>query len=735
MPAIVKTPANLRPYLFHGLDLSYEDGEKEAQGECPWCGRAGKFSVSVETGEWQCFVCRAGTERGGGNVYTFLRLLHEESDKRTNGTTKQLAEDRRLLYPETLTYWGVVQSVLTGEWLVPGYSADGKLTQLYRYVKVHDGKMKLLPTPELGHALFGRNLYDAARPAVYLCEGPWDGMALWETLRGTKRTDEGEYRLTGAEASSLLAGANVLAVPGCGSIGGPLERWAPLLADKTVHLMFDSDHPREHNGRIVEPAGYTASQRAANILSIGVEPPKELRWLKWGEAGFDPDLPSGFDVRDWLARGTSRHESAGTLISKLEPIPTEWVKGSKARGSAEVTMLECTDWATLRNSWRKAMRWTDGLDFALAVCLAAAASVRVVGDQVWLMIMSPPSTGKSELAEALALDREHVKAISAFRGFYSGYQTDAEGSENLSLVEKLRNKAFVVKDGDTLLTLPNKDQIMGQARDLYDTTGRTAYNNKMSRDYEGLRFAWLLFGTFSLRALDTSELGERFLKCRIMESISEELEDDIGWRKINLVRQHRFEVDGKLETTDTEEKIQAKRLTAGYLHWLRTNIGRLLPEIEMSDSVAKAIVSLGTFVAYMRARPSKRQDEEEGREMSPRLISQLGKLALCLAAATNHTAVNAEVLACIRRVAVDTASGRSLNIARCLYNAGDEGVETGGVAAKTHYPEDGERKLLRFMRRLGAVELYTRETKGVRVTPRWRLSKRMRRLYEEAVRG
>ena len=145
--------------------------------------------------------------------------------------------------------------------------------------------------------------------------------------------------------------------------------------------------------------------------------------------------------------------------------------------------------------------------------MAAACSVKLVGDQIWVRIISPPSTGKSCLAEALSVNKEFVKALSTFKGFYSGYQMDATGSENLSLVEKLNGKAFIVKDGDTILTLPNRDQVFGQGRDLYDTTGRSSYNNRMSKDWEGIRFAWILCGTKALRVMNNSELGERFLDC------------------------------------------------------------------------------------------------------------------------------------------------------------------------------------------------------------------------------
>jgi hypothetical protein len=552
------------------------------------------------------------------------------------------------------------------------------------------------------------------------CEGPWDGMAWWETLQA-------------ARSAGLGQRANVLAVPGC-SVFNP--SWASLLAGKTVVLLFDNDHPREHQGRVTK-AGLDGMERVARLLASQEAPPKEIRYIRWGADGYDPELPSGYDVRDWLTQGSTaeeRIELQERLNDRIEPVPAEWLVKSEAGPHRDLlTTQPCDNWRDCVQAWRKAMKWTDGLDYGFSIIMAAVASVKVVGDQIWIMAVSPPSTGKSILCEAISVAREYVKAQSTFRGFYSGYQTDKEGTEDLGLVNKLRDKAFVVKDGDTVLTLPNRDQVLGQARDLYDTVGRSAFNNKMSRDYEGIRFAWILCGTGALRALDTSELGERFLCCRIMDVIDDSLEDEISWRKINQVRMNLYEVDGKVETTDTPEMIAAKRITGGYVEWLRQNVGRLLPHITMTDEAARLCMAYAKFVAYLRARPSKKQDEETSREMSARLTSQIGKLAYCLAIVLNRTAIDGEVMVRVRRVAMDTARGRTYEIIRHLAAAGDMGLEVAALIHLTHEGEDKERGLLKFLKRIGACEPHQPLKNGVNLRTRWRLTRRMAGLYREVM--
>lgn len=288
---MVELPEKLKPYTFHGAELRVT-GSEQSVGTCPFCGREDHFSVNLESGLWTCHRCGES-----GNASTFLRKLWTLCDAQTQDYGS--LEDRGMLYPDTFMHWGVARSVLTGDWLVPGYNREGKLCQLYRYIS--DGRrMKLMPTPTLGHQLFGVPLYDSHKPTVYLCEGPWDGMKLWETLRFTKETKSG-YMQTANPASSLLAISSVLAVPGCTTFQ---DSWLPLFEDKTVVLMYDSDHPGTHpkTGKATPPAGSTGMRRVARLLLAAGTPAGMVKYLYWGDAGYNPAFSSGYDVRDRLSK-------------------------------------------------------------------------------------------------------------------------------------------------------------------------------------------------------------------------------------------------------------------------------------------------------------------------------------------------------------------------------------------------------------------------------------------------
>ena len=272
-----KLPDSLRPYTFHGVGK-----------DCPMCGHGRGFNPTKD-GVYHCFSC--GVK---GNAITFVRWLHDESEKRTKTVDYlSLMKDRRLLNPDTLMAWGVVRSVLTGDWLVPGYKIDGTLYQLYRYMII-DGRKKLWPTPTLGHQLHGVNLFSRDKPEVYICEGPWDAMTLWEVLGQTKRGEKG-VTTTANRERSMLSRANVLAVPGCNVFK---EEWLSPFAGKEVYLVYDSDYPRKDQG----PAGYGGMKRVAKLLLGAREGPKRVKYISWGKGGFDPLLPSGYDVRDALSK-------------------------------------------------------------------------------------------------------------------------------------------------------------------------------------------------------------------------------------------------------------------------------------------------------------------------------------------------------------------------------------------------------------------------------------------------
>lgn len=296
MPTSKQLPAALQPFSSHGVNLNYREGEDNAEADCPFCGREGKFSIEVNTSQYQCW---AGSCKETGNATTFLNWLWQESLAAT--TDRQyvdLQEERGYQRIDALKAWGVCKSTLTNHWLIPGFKPGGwKLGQLYRWIKTKD-KRKLIPTSGLHHCIHG--LYDAEKEDIFVLEGPWDGIAWYEiaSLCVVEDDDDGIKFFSEGADGSLADKASIIAVPGCNVM---LDSWLPLFAGKNVFLMFDNDHPKEkNNGSKVSGAGYLAMERLARTLSEAIKKPKEIHYLAWGPDGYNPELDDGCDMRDYL---------------------------------------------------------------------------------------------------------------------------------------------------------------------------------------------------------------------------------------------------------------------------------------------------------------------------------------------------------------------------------------------------------------------------------------------------
>jgi len=439
------------------------------------------------------------------------------------------------------------------------------------------------------------------------------------------------------------------------------------------------------------------------------------------------------------------------LLVLTKEVPKSW-KAVKAHSNGQATTngdtpvnltggdmdpLPCTSYKVLINAWRRALRWTDGLDRALSVMLASITSTKSVGDQLWIKIIGPAACGKSTLCEAVSVNKDYVLAKSTIRGFHSGWRETGEDSEDNSLVAMVAGKTLVTKDGDTLLQSPNLSQILAEARDLYDSTSRTHYRNTMSKDYSGIRMTWLLCGTSSLRSIDESELGERFLDCVIMDGIDDALEDEVLWRVANRAdRNLAIEADGGPESHYEPELATAMRLTGGYVTHLRTNAKTLLGSITSPTWVLRRCTQLGKFVAFMRARPSLRQEETAEREFAARLVSQHIRLAKCLAAVMNRSEVDRSVMERVTKVCLDTARGQTMLIAQQLHTAGTtKGAALRAIALATNTPENKTRELLRFLQRIDAVESFSTGTGIGGNKARWRLTAKLQTLYTTVLEG
>ena len=502
MPRIKEDlPKPIAPYISVGIDLQ-KSGSDEWVAECPFCGRE-KFSVNQDSGQWRCLACNHGSDNGkvnrGGNVITLMKLLLEESQRATT-EFKELLTSRRIVLPDTPSAWGVCRSLVTGDWVVPAHTSDGRLCNLYRYAAGKGGKRLLYATKDQPSGLFGRELYDPKCETVYLAEGPWDAMALWEILGFTKRNGN-KLTFTGNKEASLLTNACVLAVPGAGTFD---PSWASLFSGKRLVLLYDNDHERQSEKNVVIPsAGYEGMRRVAEMLASVSEPPKTIEFLRWGEPGksFNPDIPHQYDIRDFLTQGNPTQEERVQRLAKLlspewiHPIPPEWVAGrsveAKKTGSLDLASVPCSSWKALVNQWRKAMQWTEGLERGLLAGLACIFSTEEGEDQIWVRIIGPASCLASDTklqycvqdSEGRIINKKGGTIESLFRRFH-GLSQESGGprwtAENVQyLIQSVTDEGVVFRNRVT-------DVVDKGIQPVYKLITRTGKTIRATRDHEFL---------------------------------------------------------------------------------------------------------------------------------------------------------------------------------------------------------------------------------------------------------
>ena len=435
------------------------------------------------------------------------------------------------------------------------------------------------------------------------------------------------------------------------------------------------------------------------------------------------NLPKKRTLREELA-------SLEKLLGLITPVPEEWL--STNREPEQVDLTHCISYRKLVVSWRKALKWTDGLDCSLSVMLAASASTCLLGEQLWFKVIGPPASGKTTILEGLSVNKEYVYSKDSIRGLYQGWK-DKDG-QDLSLAALANRKTLAIKDGDTLLKSPNLAQILSELRGLYDGAGRTHYRNTVMHNYEGHRMTLLLCGTASLREIDESELGARCLDCVVMDTIDDEFENDVAWRAVNQEAKAMLtESNGDPDNHHPPALTNAMKMTGGYLSYLRGNIVELLSGLDCSQSALKQCANYGKFVAYLRARPTRdRKDTEATREFSARLAKQHIRLAQVLAVTLNCKKLDGEPLRRTRKIALDTSRGKTLDIVETLYTVGSKGRPVKSLCVSANQSQSECRRLLKFLERIGAVETFDVEKQSGKY---WKLTPMLRKLYKEVVIG
>ena len=722
-------PKALRPFVFHGLELTQESGD-QWKADCPWCDKEGHFYVHAKTGQWDCKVCGRT-----GNVYTFFKTyLTRCRNKTTDGDWLALAKNRgdkkgNHLPPSVYKDAGLCLNP-QGEWLIPIRNTKAAIVNIRKRVMV-GGKSRVYGTAGMENGLFGaHNLPTWPNAPVYIAEGEWDAIYLDWLLR--------ECREPGV----------VLGIPGANTF---TQDWVQLVSGRgEAYLTHDNDHAGDEGsariGRMLhgqirrvfylnwpeddaplsKPEGYDLRD-FINLLALGKgDPQRCLRRIKemclerhrrWNDAGFfAPDeqarlFPRGDTGPDSAVRNGVglQQQDGGDCGDVVERVPET--------GAPRLSFPE------LIKVYKKHLRMNAAAIGALKAIFAVIVSNQISGDPVWLFIVSPAGSGKTAL---LMSTSEYSKVICASsitpHALVSGFRSERDPS----LIPRLDGNVFVLKDFTEVLSMMPSDQesIYSTLRGAYDGRVEKIFGNGFQRVYD-CHFSMIAGVTAAIHGSNRAAMGERYLRYEM-----------IGALKSKHSKQIRRAIDQIGNETEMDKELRPA--VARYLSGVKVDLSTIRNRIPAK--FVKRIIAVAQVVSLLRAEVPRdwRSGDVTYRpqsEIGTRLGKQLAKFAIALSVVEGKDAVDDETYQLTEKVALDTAVGFHLNVVEAI-------VESGGLAGTTtadnigklaFIPRSTLSRVLDDLTLLGAIQKGDGTNKlGTGIRFEYSLTKRMRRLWRDA---
>lgn len=350
--------------------------------------------------------------------------------------------------------------------------------------------------------------------------------------------------------------------------------------------------------------GWTASAIADLLVQARVNAGEDAKHRGYYEATIKKALASD------LAKGAKAK-------TKVRPKPIRLVK--------PVTSLVAS--RTLEDAKATFKKWLyleD--DSVIDLIVGLVAGNRLPTDPVWLYLVAPPSSGKTELLNAIfGLEDTYFLSDLTPAALISGY-VDPDTGEDKSLLPQLDGKLVVIKDFTVILSKPaeTRNQLYSILRDAYDGyscrgmgTGSKGFHS---------RFNMIAGVTPDIEAdwSKTLSLGERFLTFRLAVNNRDE-HTRRSLTNANYEPRMRDElkeaVQGVLaglpNLVPSADGLFTKTLRlADLLTTSRTFLARdrngcvtTPPTPELAGRVAKQLLRIGQSLALVRGKPEVTEEE------------------------------------------------------------------------------------------------------------------------------
>lgn len=618
---------NLTVFKQHGFIPIEVAGGNQVRGYSIFSG-ADKFYVNPETKMWDC----KNSPGKNGGYQSFLKHTYEMAKSNFKGKyVGWLSRDRGLLR-STLKEHGVGYNPHNDSYVIPIWDANNdKLWDLSIYSKKYK---KLMASAGSFAGLYGwENLQKFEK--IWLVEGQWDKMAMWEILYKTNR----------------LGKETVVSAPGAGTFK---TEWHALFNNKKVYVAYDFDKARTVSGVRHPGAGPAGTMKVMKALSNIT---KELKFVHWSE-----DSKDGFDVRDNLINAANHEQAYSQMCGYLKTdctLEDEFRKEiiEENKSDAELFTGPRIPAQHVYDTYKKWLYLPD--TNVIDVLFGTAIANRLPGDPLWMFIVAPSGGTKTVFMMSIAQAPKIMSTTTMTpHSLVSG--ANFAGGNDPSLIPKLDGRILTIKDFTTILNMnqQHREEIFGILRDAYDGKTEKMFGNGVFRSYAS-KFGIIAGVTPAIELFTDGQtaLGERFLRYKLKIGTSH-MERLKYLRRAMLNANIGNAMDEELEALGTAVlsynytkvpiipvSIQEKLLYTA--HWTAVMRGTIVRDTYSKEVMSKPFVELGT-----------------------RLIKQFTKLSLGVGMFRDLDEITNKEFRIIRDIALSSVPGDMAEITKYLFKEG-----------------------------------------------------------------
>ena len=396
--------------------------------------------------------------------------------------------------------------------------------------------------------------------------------------------------------------------------------------------------------------------------------------------------------------------SCGFPAPSAAPAPSSPPSSPKKNGASRTKSHKETTLDDVQALYRRHLHVED--DSIIDVILGIAAGNHLPGDPLWLYLIAPPSSGKTEFLHPLK-DREDTFFLSDFTpaALISGY-VEAETGEDKSLLPKLDGKLVICKDLTAIISKSKeiRNQLYSILRDAYDGHSSRA----MGTGFKEFRSRFNLIAAVTPQVektwTDNSPLGERFLSYRL-----------------------------RIENRSAHVRKGMAHNGEEFRQRIREAVWSLLDRMpnripDFPSSLEEPTENLAAILAHFRTVVDRDGNEvlyEPTPEIPTRIVKQLRRLGQSLALIRGKDSVTASEFAVMRKVAFDSIPSRRKQLLDCLWQHKNAYLTTGEIAEMLSLAETTAGRLVSDFKELRTLD-QKRVRQGKRPSIGYRLNRETR---------